>query len=73
MIFLGFSGLASLLASVQFPSGDTDIFVNPQISEARYVISKHTNEARNQLRTAENEQTLKRNANKKKRQHNDKN
>jgi hypothetical protein len=35
--FWGFSGLASLLASVQFTSGDSDGFVNPQISEARFV------------------------------------
>jgi len=35
--FWGFTGLASLLASVQFPSGDSDGFVNPQISEARSV------------------------------------
>jgi hypothetical protein len=30
--FWGFTGLASLLASVQFPAGDADVFVNPQIS-----------------------------------------
>jgi len=35
--FWGFSGLASLLASVQFPAGDSGGFVNPQISEARFV------------------------------------
>jgi hypothetical protein len=33
----GFSGLASSLASVQFPAVDTVAFVNPQISEARFV------------------------------------
>jgi hypothetical protein len=33
--------LASLLASVQFPAGDSDVFVNPQISEARFV-RQHT-------------------------------
>jgi len=37
--FWGFSGLASLLASFQFPAGDSDGFVNPQISEARCVSS----------------------------------
>ncbi len=35
--FWGFSGLASLLASVLFPAVDTFAFVNPQISEARCV------------------------------------
>jgi len=35
--FWGFSGLASLLASVQFPAGDNFVSVNPQISEARFV------------------------------------
>jgi hypothetical protein len=34
--FWGFSGLASLLASVQFPAVDTEAFVHPQISEARF-------------------------------------
>jgi len=36
--FWGFTGLASLLASVQSTSGDSDVFVNPQISEARCVM-----------------------------------
>ena len=35
--FWGFSGLACLLTSVQFPAGDNGGFVNPQISEARCV------------------------------------
>ena len=35
--FWGFTGLASLLASVQFPAVDKFGFVNPQISEARCV------------------------------------
>jgi hypothetical protein len=35
--FWGFTGLASLLASVQFTSGDKVGFVHPQISEARCV------------------------------------
>jgi hypothetical protein len=40
----GFTGLASLLASVQFPSGDSDGFVNPQISEARFVRRNRNNQ-----------------------------
>ena len=35
--FWGFTGLASLLAFIQFPAVDTFVFVNPQISEARCV------------------------------------
>jgi hypothetical protein len=46
--FLGFSGLASLLASVQFPAGDKFGFVNPQISEARCVSGKLRNPTRRQ-------------------------
>jgi hypothetical protein len=41
--FWGFTGLASLLASVQFPAGDTVVFVNPQISEARCVSGNSKN------------------------------
>jgi hypothetical protein len=41
--FWGFTGLASLLASVQFPAGDTVVFVNPQISEARFVRRNRNN------------------------------
>jgi uncharacterized protein YjbI with pentapeptide repeats len=37
--FWGFSDMASLLASVQFPAVDSGGFVNPQISEARFVTS----------------------------------
>lgn len=36
--FWGFTVLASLLASVQFPAVEKSAFVNPQISEARCVI-----------------------------------
>jgi len=35
--FWVFTGLASLLASVQFPAVETYVSVNPQISEARCV------------------------------------
>ena len=35
--FWGFTGLASLLASVQFPAVETYVSANPQISEARCV------------------------------------
>jgi hypothetical protein len=38
--FWGFTGLASLLASVMFPAVDSGVFVNPQISEARCVSGK---------------------------------
>jgi hypothetical protein len=42
--FWGFSGLASLLASAQFPAVDKVVFVNPQISEARFVMHYSKNE-----------------------------
>jgi hypothetical protein len=47
--FWGFSGLASLLALVQFPAVDSGVFVNPQISEALFVSGNYENQTPKKL------------------------